>query len=62
MEPLNLLAFIKTTYGLAIVLKSNIESFNNLPNEKKGLIALAETLEQNLYNIKVDYESTLNID
>ena len=62
MEPLNLLAFIKTTYGLAITLKSNIESFNNSPNEKKGLVALAETLEQNLYKIKVDYESTLNID
>ena len=62
MEPLNLLGFIKTTYGLAIALKSNIESFNNSPNEKKGLVALAETLEQNLYNIKVDYESTLNID
>lgn len=62
MEPLNLLAFIKTTYGLAVALKSNIENFTNSATEKKGLIALAETLEQNLYNIKVDYESTLNID
>ena len=62
MEPLNLLAFIKTTYGLAIALKSNIGNFTNSATEKKGLIALAETLEQNLYNIKVDYESTLHID
>lgn len=62
MESLNLLSFIKTTYGLAIALKSNIGNFTNSATEKKGLIALAETLEQNLYNIKVDYESTLNID
>ena len=62
MEPLNLLAFIKTTYGLAVALKGNIENFDDSPKAKKGLIALTETLEQNLYNIKVDYECSLKLD
>jgi len=61
MEALDLLSFMNTTYGLIIALKNNIQILDGTKIDKRSLIALTDTLEQNIYNIKVEYECLLNI-
>ena len=48
METLDLIAFINTTYGLSLALKTNLTGIKIDKKEQAGIIALADTLEQNL--------------
>ena len=61
MEIMDLLSLIQNTYGLALVLKSNITGLKLDNKVQTGLTALTETLEQNLYNINVAVEELVNL-
>ena len=64
MEVLDLVALIHNTYGLTISLKDNILGLGESKLSKRdltGITALAETIEQNLYNIKVEVEDLINL-
>lgn len=64
MDTLDILALIHNTYGLVIALKDNLLGLDNPKQGKKeltGLVALSETIEQNLYNIKVEVEELINL-
>ena len=64
MEVLDLVALIHNTYGLTISLKDNILGLGESKLSKRdltGITALAETIEQNLYNIKVEVEELINL-
>ncbi len=64
MDTLDILALIHNTYGLMIALKDNILGLDNSKHDKRGLtglVALSETIEQNLYNIKVEVEALVNL-
>ncbi len=64
METLDLIALIHNTYGLVIALKDNILGLDNSRHDKReitGLLALSETIEQNLYDIKTEVEALINL-
>lgn len=64
METLDILALIHNTYGLVIALKDNLLGLDKVKLDKRGLtglVALSETIEQNLYNIKVEVEELINL-
>lgn len=64
MEVLDLVALIHNTYGLTISLKDNLLGLGESRLSKRdltGITALAETIEQNLYNIKVEVEDLINL-
>ena len=65
MDTIHLLELMHNTYGLIIVLKDMIWSFDDVSkdNQRKfsGILALIETIEQNSYNIKVELESAVTI-
>lgn len=63
METLDILALIHNTYGLVIALKDNILGLDSKYDKRSltGLVALSETIEQNLYNIKVEVEELINL-
>lgn len=64
MDTLDILALIHNTYGLVIALKDNLLGLDNLKQNKReltGLVVLSETIEQNLYNIKVEVEPLINL-
>lgn len=64
MEILGLMTLIHNTHGLSISLKDNILGLGDSKLTKRdltGLTALAETIEQNLYNIKVEVEELINL-
>lgn len=64
METLDIISLIHNTYGLVIALKDNLLGLDNTKHDKRGLtglIALSETVEQNLYNIKVEVEELINL-
>lgn len=64
METLDILALIHNTYGFVIALKDNLLGLDNVKLDKRGLtglVALSETIEQNLYNIKVEVEELINL-
>lgn len=64
MDTLDILALIHNTYGLVIALKNNLLGLDNLKQNKReltGLVVLSETIEQNLYNIKVEVEALINL-
>lgn len=64
METLDIISLIHNTYGLVIALKDNILRLDNTKHDKRGLtglVALSETIEQNLYNIKVEVEELINL-
>ena len=61
METLDLLALIRNTYGLALVLKSNIIDLKLDNKVQTGLTALTDTMEQNLYNITVGMEELIDL-
>ena len=47
-----------------ITLKDSILDLDNTKHDKRGLtglVALSETIEQNLYNIKVEVEALVNL-
>lgn len=51
------------TYGLVIALKDNILGLDLKQNkrEQTGVIALLDTIEKNLYYIKVEVEALINL-
>lgn len=57
MEEHEIKELTETTYGLMVVLKDTIWKFEGIgkDNQRKftGILALVDTLEQNIYNIKV---------
>ena len=61
METLDLLALIRNTYGLALVLKDNITGLKLESKVQTRLTALTDTLEQNLYNINVGMEELIDL-
>ena len=63
MDTLEILALIHNTYGLVIALKDNLLGLDSKHDKRSltGLMALSETLEQNLYNIKVSLEESISI-
>lgn len=63
MDTLDILALIHNTYGLVIALKDNILSLDSKHDKRSmtGLISLSETIEQNLYNIKLEVEALINL-
>ncbi len=61
METLDLIDFIKNTYGLAVILKDSISAIKLERREQTGITALINTLEQNLYNIKIEVEELINL-
>lgn len=61
METLDLIAFINTTYGLSLALKTNLTGIKIDKKEQAGIIALADTLKQNLYSIKIEVEDLVNL-
>ena len=63
MDTLEILALTHNTYGLVIALKNNLLGLDSKHDKRSftGLIALSETLEQNLYNIKVSLEESISI-
>ena len=63
MDTLDIIALIHNTYGLMIALKDNILGLGSKHDKRglTGLIALSETIEQNLYNIKVEVEALINL-
>ena len=56
MEEHEIKELTETTYGLMVVLKDTIWKFEGIgkDNQRKftGILALVDTLEQNIYNIK----------
>ena len=60
MEKQDIQELTETTYGLMVVLKDTIWKFEGIgkDNQRKftGILALVDTLEQNIYNIKVSLE------
>ena len=60
MEKQDIQELTETTYGLMVVLKDTIWKFEGIgkDNQRKftGKLALVDTLEQNIYNIKVSLE------
>ena len=60
MEEHEIKELTETTYGLMVVLKDTIWKFEGIgkDNQRKftGIVALVDTLEQNIYNIKVSLE------
>lgn len=60
MEQQDIHELTETTYGLMVVLKDLLWKFEgfNKDNQRKftGILALVDTLEQNVYNIKVSLE------
>ncbi len=63
MDTLDILALIHNTYGLIIALKDNLLGLDSKHDKRSltGLISLSETIEQNLYNIKVEVEALINL-
>lgn len=60
METMDLLAYIGNTYGLAVALKDNIKDMKLEKRNLTGITALTDTIEQNLYNIKIEVEELLD--
>ena len=58
---MDLLQYIKNTYGLALIMKNNLADLSLEKKLQTGLKALADTIEQNLYNIYVEVEELVNI-
>ena len=60
MEEHEIKELTETTYGLMVVLKDTIWKFEGIgkDNQRKftGILALVDTLEQNIYNIKISLE------
>ncbi len=60
MEEHEIKELTETTYGLMVVLKDIIWKFEGIgkDNQRKftSILALVDTLEQNIYNIKVSLE------
>lgn len=60
MEEHEIKELTETTYGLMVILKDTIWKFEGIgkDNQRKftGILALVDTLEQNIYNIKVSLE------
>lgn len=60
MEVHEIKELTETTYGLIVVLKDTIWKFEGIgkDNQRKftGILALVDTLEQNIYNIKISLE------
>lgn len=60
MEEHEIKELTETTYGLIVVLKDTIWKFEGIgkDNQRKftGILALVDTLEQNIYNIKISLE------
>ncbi len=60
MEQHEIQELTETTYGLMVVLKDTIWKIEGIgkDNQRKftGILALVDTLEQNIYNIKVSLE------
>ena len=60
MEQHEIQELTETTYGLIVILKDIIWKFDSIgkDNQRKftGILALVDTLEQNIYNIKVSLE------
>lgn len=60
MEKQDIQELTETTYGLMVVLKDTIWKFEGIGNDNQrkftGILALVDTLEQNIYNIKVSLE------
>lgn len=61
METMDLLQYIKNTYALALIMKNNLADLSLEKKLQTGLKALADTIEQNLYNIYVEVEELVNI-
>ena len=61
METMDLLQYIKNTYGLAFNYEEQFSGFEPRKKLQTGLKALADTIEQNLYNIYVEVEELVNI-
>lgn len=61
METMDLMAFIRNTYALAVALQTNLAVVKFDKKEHTGISALADTLKQNLYNINVEVEELLNL-
>ena len=60
MEEHEIKELTETTYGLMVVLKDTIWKFEGIGNDNQRkftvILALVDTLEQNIYNIKVSLE------
>ena len=60
MEKQDIQELTETTYGLIVMLRDTIWKFEGIgkDNQRKftGILALVDTLEQNIYNIKVPLE------
>lgn len=60
MEEHEIKELTETTYGLIVVLRDTVWKFEGISkdNQRKftGILALVDTLEQNIYNIKVSLE------
>ena len=60
MEKQDIQELTETTYGLIVMLRDTIWKFEGIgkDNQRKftGILALVDTLEQNIYNIKVSLE------
>ena len=60
MEKQDIQELTETTYGLMVVLKDTIWKFEGIGKDNQwkftGILALVDTLEQNIYNIKVSLE------
>lgn len=60
MEEHEIKELTETTYGLIVILKDIIWKCDSIgkDNQRKftGILALVDTLEQNIYNIKVSLE------
>ena len=60
MEEHEIKELTETTYGLMVVLKDTIWKFEGIgkDNQRKFsvILALVDTLEQNIYNIKISLE------
>lgn len=60
MEEHEIKELTETTYGLIVVLKDTIWKFEGIgkDNQRKftGILALVDTHEQNIYNIKISLE------
>ena len=60
METMDLLAYIGNTYGLVVALKDNIKDMKLGKRNLTSITALTDTIEQNLYNIKIEVEELLD--
>lgn len=60
MEKQDIQELTEITYGLIVMLRDTIWKFEGIgkDNQRKftGILALVDTLEQNVYNIKVSLE------